>query len=113
MTSPATDASGHTRTYAFDTLHGVPKLTSLGGGPCRNCGLQARDITYDANGFVASRTDFNGQTTLYIHDARGLEVSRTEAAGTPEERTVTTAWHPILRVPISDHGARQGDELRL
>ena len=97
----ATDASGHTRAYAFDTVHGVRKLTSLDGGPCRNCGLQARDITYDANGFVASRTDFNGQTTLYSHNARGLEFSRTEAAGTPEERTVTITWHPILRVPIS------------
>jgi YD repeat-containing protein len=54
----ATDASGHTRTYAFDTLHGVRKLTSLDGGPCRNCGTQARDITYDVNGFVASRNRF-------------------------------------------------------
>lgn len=89
------------RTYAFDILHGVRKLASLEGGPCRNCGVQARDITYDANGFVASRTNFNGHTTLYIHDARGLELSRTEAAGTPEERTVTTTWHPNLRVPIA------------
>ncbi|MGH8566400.1 MAG: hypothetical protein ACREXW_20950 [Gammaproteobacteria bacterium] len=37
----------------------------------------------------------------YIQDARGLELSRTEAAGAPEEQTVTTTWHPILRVPIS------------
>jgi YD repeat-containing protein len=97
----ATDALGHARTYAFDTLHGVPKLTSLDGGPCRNCGLQARDITYDARAFVASRTDFNGQTTLYSHDARGLERSRTEALGTPEARTITTEWHPSFRLPIT------------
>ncbi|MGH8571940.1 MAG: hypothetical protein ACREX8_05105, partial [Gammaproteobacteria bacterium] len=52
-------------------------------------------------GFVASRTDFNGQTTLYSHDARGLERSRTEALGTPEARTITTEWHPRFRLPIT------------
>jgi YD repeat-containing protein len=96
-----TDALGRARTYSFDTLHSVPKLTSLNGGPCTNCGLQARDITYDARGFVASRTDFNGHTTLYSHDARGLERSRTEALGTPEARTITTEWHPSFRLPIT------------
>ena len=96
-----TDAFGQARTYAFDTLHGVKKLTAVAGARCPQCGDQAKGVTYDANGFVASRTDFNGRTTLYRHDARGLDVSRTEAAGTSEERTVTTTWHPSLRVPGS------------
>jgi hypothetical protein len=34
--------------------------------------LQAQDITYDARGFVASRTDFNGHTTLYSERIYGL-----------------------------------------
>ncbi|PCI80761.1 MAG: hypothetical protein COB20_02570, partial [SAR86 cluster bacterium] len=57
-------------------------------------------FTYDANGFMASKTDWNGNVTNYIHDARELETSRTEAFGTPAERTITTTWHPIFRKPI-------------
>ena len=34
-----------------------------------------------------------------MRDGRGLESSRTEASGTPEARTTTTAWHPDFRVP--------------
>jgi len=55
--------------------------------------------TYDTNGYRASQTDFNGNVTNYVHDIRGLEISRTEAVGTSEERTITTTWHPDLRLP--------------
>ena len=65
-----TDAFGQARTYAFDTLHGVKKLTAVAGARCPQCGDQAKGATYDARSFVASRTDFNGQTTLYSHDAQ-------------------------------------------
>ncbi len=29
-----------------------------------------------------------------------MELSRTEADGTPEARTVTTEWHPDFRLPM-------------
>ncbi|KAB0560199.1 RHS repeat protein, partial [Pseudomonas aeruginosa] len=32
--------------------------------------------------------------------ARGLETSRTEAAGTAQARTITTDWHPTLFLPV-------------
>lgn len=57
------------------------------------------DVSYDINGYVASRVDRNGVETTYVHDARGLETSRTEAAGTPRARTNTTQWHATLRAP--------------
>jgi RHS repeat-associated protein len=94
-----TDALGAARTYAFTTQHGVVKPTSVTGDPCRSCGGQAQSRTYDANGFLASQTDWSGHVTNYRYDDRGLQVSRTEAVGTPEERTVTTAWHPVFRRP--------------
>jgi len=54
------------------------------------------------NGNVASRTDWNGNLTTYQYDlARNLETSRTEAAGTPQARTITTAWHPTFRLPAT------------
>jgi len=35
----------------------------------------------DANGFLASKTDFDGNVLALTHDARGNETSRTEASG--------------------------------
>ncbi len=52
-----------------------------------------------SNGFVASRTDFDGNVTTYEHDARGNETSRIEAHGTLLARTITTAWHPSFHLP--------------
>jgi YD repeat-containing protein len=68
-------------------------------------GTAADAITYDANGNVASRTDFNGNRTNYTHDlVRNLETSRTEgltAAGgtTPQTRTISMQWHATFRLP--------------
>ena len=98
-TTTVTDSLGHSRTYHFQYLHGVVQVTQVDGDPCTDCGDYA-DTTYDANGFISSRTDFNGVTTTYVHDARGLETSRTEAVGTPQERTITTQWDPVFRLPL-------------
>lgn len=70
------------------------------------CGPAAEAITYDANGNVASRSDFNGKKTTYAYDlARNLETSRTEGlsgagAALPETRTITTSWHASWRLPV-------------
>jgi YD repeat-containing protein len=101
-----TDALGTVRTYQFQTILGVvkPKGQSQPGGS--GCGASASALTYDANGNVASRTDFNGNRTDYAYDlTRNLETSRTEGlsasgAATPATRTITTAWHSTLRLPV-------------
>jgi len=93
------DAFGGTRTYSFDIKHGVPLLSNVAGGSCLTCGTELQAATYDANGFVASRTDFEGNVTNFVNNTRGLQESRTEAVGTPEERTITTEWHPDFRLP--------------
>jgi YD repeat-containing protein len=73
-------------------------------------------LSYDANGNIASRTDFNGNRTNYSYDlARNLETSRTEGltatgASTPATRTIATAWHPSFRLPVQiTNGNRQTD----
>lgn len=96
-----TNSLGQVQTYHFETLYDVVKLTQIDGDICTSCGGQFQSITYDANGFVASQTDFNGVTTTFIHDSRGLETSRTEAVGTPEERTITTTWDTTFRLPLT------------
>ncbi|MEW8057605.1 MAG: RHS repeat domain-containing protein, partial [Candidatus Thiodiazotropha sp.] len=71
------------------------------GDRCTTCssgGTQA--YTYDTNGFVASKTDWEGNITTYTRDAQGRELSRTEASGTPNARTVTTTWDTSLNKPL-------------
>ena len=101
-----TDALGTARTYQFQTILGVVK--SQRPIPTRRFRLRRLRIgaSYDANGNVASRTDFNGNRTDYSYDlTRNLETSRTEGltasgAATPATRTITTVWHPTLRLPV-------------
>jgi YD repeat-containing protein len=100
-TSTVTDSLGNIQTYHYEIQYGTVKPGQIDGDRCSNCNVQYRDITYDTNGFIASTTDFNGNVTHYVHDARGLETSRTEAVGTPEERTITTTWHATFRLPLT------------
>jgi len=93
-----TDPLGTARTYTFQTILGVVKNTGVSQPGGSGCGPASSAITYDANGNVATRTDFNGNVTTYTYDlTRNLETQRVEAAGKPEQRTITTQWHPYWR----------------
>jgi YD repeat-containing protein len=94
-----TDPLGATRTYGFEVILNAYKNTGITGPACPGCGPASQ--TFDANGNVASRTDWNGNVTNYnSYDlTRNLETSRTEAFGTPQARTITTQWHPVFRLP--------------
>jgi RHS repeat-associated protein len=91
------DARGNVHGYVLTTQFGVVKPTAVTGVPVPSAGGKA--FTYDGNGFIASRTDWDGNVTTYTHDARGDETSRVEASGTPDARTITTAWHPTFHLP--------------
>jgi YD repeat-containing protein len=101
-----TDALNTARTYQFQTLLGVVKSKGQSQPGGSGCGASASALTYDANGNVASRTDFNGNRTDYSYDLiRNLETSRTEGltasgASTPATRTITTLWHLTFRLPV-------------
>ena len=93
-----TDPLGTARNYGFQTIFGAFKNTGISGPACPSCGPAAQ--TFDANGNVASKTDWNGNVTNYAYDlARDLETSRTEAFGTPQQRTISTQWHGTWRLP--------------
>jgi RHS repeat-associated protein len=96
-TATVTEASGATHVREFQVHYGVVVPTTI-DGDCTSCASLER--TYDANGFLASSTDRNGNSTTYVNDARGLQTARTEAVGTTEERSVTTEWHPDWRLPV-------------
>jgi YD repeat-containing protein len=101
-----TDPLGAVRTYDFQAVLGVMKNTGVSQPGGSGCGPAAEALTYDANGNVSSRTDFNGKKTTYVYDlTRNLETSRTEGlassgAALPETRTITTSWHATWRLPV-------------
>ncbi|MFC5472509.1 DUF6531 domain-containing protein [Paraherbaspirillum soli] len=96
-----TDPLGTTRTTSFTTILGAIKASGQNQPGGAGCSAAASNVTHDANGNVASRTDFNGAVTTFSYDlTRNLETSRVEASGTPQARTISTQWHPIFSLPL-------------
>jgi YD repeat-containing protein len=98
-TSTLTNALGKKSTYHFTQFNGEYKITQVEGEPSANCAGANQAYTYDANGFMASKTDWKGNVTTYMHNNRGQELSRTEASGTAHARTITTEWHSEFNLP--------------
>ncbi|MHB0992726.1 MAG: DUF6531 domain-containing protein, partial [Burkholderiales bacterium] len=96
-----TDPLGSSRTWTFAQVQGVFRNAAVSHA-CDTCpGRIAQSLRYDANGNVISRSDFNGRVTTYVFDeTRNLEIRRTEAAGTPQARTIVTNWSPDFRLPL-------------
>jgi YD repeat-containing protein len=100
--STVTDPLGSVRTYTFQTILNTIRNTGASQPGGAGCSAAASNLTYDANGNVATRTDFNGSVTTYNYDlTRNLETSRVEASGTAQARTITTAWHATYRLPLT------------
>lgn len=100
-TTTVTDAAGAERIYHFTVQQGQLKVDHIEGDRCTTCSSgSTQAYTYDNNGFVTSKTDWNGNVTTYIHDTQGRELSRTESSGTPEARTITTTWDTQLNKPL-------------
>ena len=109
------DALGATRLFTYSRIGDINRVASISGSQCPTCQEPAA-TSYDAAGWVASRTDYNGNVTCYANDAtRGLELVRVEgfapggscpsslssytpASGTLE-RKISTTWSSSFRVP--------------
>lgn len=96
--STITDANGNARTLAMTTLFSVVKPSAVTGVPDQSAGGQS--FAYDpTTGFVNSVTDFNNNVTTYTHDARGEQLSRVLASGTPLAETISTTWLGTFHLP--------------
>lgn len=93
---------GKETTYHIEEVGpaGERRVTAIDGHASNNCEAASRDIVYDTNGAIISKTDWEGNVTTYTRDNLGRELTRTEAAGTPSARTITTEWHPTLNLPV-------------
>jgi len=94
-----TNALGATDTYTVALLQGVPKVAQISRAATSTTAAATRTFTYDANGYKASSTDWDGTLTTYTHDPRGNETSRVEASGTALARTISASWHSTFHLP--------------
>jgi len=112
-----TDALGAVRTFSYTRVGDINRVNGISGSQCPTC-QESSATTYDSYGWVASRTDYNGNLTCYANDpARGLELVRVEGFGpgstcptnlasyTPSaatsQRKISTTWHQTLTLPTS------------
>jgi YD repeat-containing protein len=110
-----TDALATPRTYAFQVVNGVTRMTSNSQAGGSGYGVGIKTQGYDAAGNRVSKTDFNNNQTCYAYDTtRNLETARVEglastascstvtapgAALPAGSRKITTEWDPRWRVP--------------
>ncbi|WP_256657856.1 DUF6531 domain-containing protein [Pseudomonas sp. 2FG] len=99
--STVTNELGKTTVYRFTAIGGIKRVTAIEGEPSANCPNSNSSFTYDARGLLKTKTDNKGFVTTYDYNERGLEIGRTEAVGTPQARTISTAWHPTLFLPVT------------
>ena len=95
-----TNALGHVQTYSFSRHNGKMKVDSMEGAPCTGFAGGVEMRGYDNNGMLSSTTDRAGQTRLFSHNDRGLEVSRTDKHGA----RIETVWHPEFSLPVKITG---------
>ena len=86
------NAFGVTDTYTFTTLQGVPKVTQISRAATSTTAAATQTFTYDSNGYVASKTDWNGNQTTIVNDTHGDPTTMSEAVGTSAARTTTIAY---------------------
>jgi YD repeat-containing protein len=86
-------------TYSFATLQGVPKVTEIDRQATATTAAATEAFAYDANGYMASQTDWNGNLTTYVNNSRGEPLTVTQASGTPQAITTTTTYLSNYHLP--------------
>jgi YD repeat-containing protein len=96
-------------------LLGAARVTSRSQPAGSGCAASTRNVSYDVQGNLAVRDDFNGNRTCFSHDARNLLRSRVEGlenaatcsaltadgARLPSAaRKTTLSWHPEWQLPV-------------
>ncbi|MFN8756771.1 MAG: DUF6531 domain-containing protein [Burkholderiales bacterium] len=98
-----TNPLGRTKTFSLTTINGVKTFYDVVHPSATTSypGSVTESFRHDANGNLTSYTNLRGIVTTRVFDTvRNLETSRTESSNS-SPRTVTTSWHPTLRLPAS------------
>jgi RHS repeat-associated protein len=99
LTRTVTNALGQQEIYRFTLVQGVPRLSRVDRLATPTVAGASRVFTYDINGFLASRTDWNGIATTFVNDVRGLPTTIKEASGTSAARVTSIVYDALLHVP--------------
>jgi RHS repeat-associated protein len=94
-----TNALGQQTLYQFATLQTVPKITEIDRLATATTAASTSTFAYDANGYKASETDWNGNLTTYVNDSRGRPTAITGAVGTPQQRVTTVSYLSNFHLP--------------
>ena len=95
-----TNALGKETTFRHVYVNGVRKVYRVEGHASDNCVAANQNYGYNGRAFLASKTDWKGNVTSYVRNAKGQELERTEAQGTPNQRVVFTEWHSQFNLPV-------------
>ncbi len=92
-----TDSLGREKVFHLHVAHGIGRVAEASGSGCKTC-LTESGAVYDLDHrlSITRREDKSGRATTLTHDARGHVLTRTEAAGTSQERTTRYTYHPIF-----------------
>lgn len=96
-----TDPLGRQSVYTFETIHGVKFPSTEQRLATTNYPATTQGSDYDAFGNRTELEDSNSNATILSFDTRGLQDSRTEAAGSAVERVVSKTWHSDFRLPLT------------
>jgi YD repeat-containing protein len=100
-TTTVTYPTGSQSTLTFSQQFGASHNTAVNAACGVQCGQAYASATYDTNGHLASRTDFNGNVTKTTYDANGLLDQQIDASGSSSQRTTNFTWNTALRVPLT------------
>ena len=94
-----TNPLGKETTYYFIKIQGLRRIAQVDGHASANCVASNRYYTYYDNGLLKNKTDWEGNTTEYIRNARGLVTQTTEAMNTPQQRVTNTEYETNFNLP--------------
>jgi len=113
MTRQVTDSLGNITDIELQEKYGIGRVKSSSGAGCGSC-QTALGESYELNDRLqmSQESDGEGNIATYTYDDRGNVLTKTEAVGTPEERTTTFTYHPqyalvatITRLSVANPGS--------
>jgi RHS repeat-associated protein len=87
-----TNPLGEQETYTLAVKQGVYKITQIDRAASSPVAAASEYFTYDTNGFLATATDWKGNSTHYTNDSHGDPTSITEAYGAGVARTTSITY---------------------
>lgn len=94
-----TNPLGIQDTYGFTYTQDVPKQSTRNRVASGSILAATQTYTYDGNGYIGSRTDWDGNLTSYTNNSQGFPTKIVEASGSGVARTTSITWDSTFHLP--------------